>query len=141
MSKEVLRLIQLAGAHNVTARLLTDDGPGSAHTMYRIEGALTVDWWPYSKKRTAYLLNSKVRHHVASAADVIRMATTVPRRGALDSRSRPRMKRWKKAQYRNAIPSGYLPTCFWCAVPLQKHEATVDHRIPLGRGGRTVHFR
>lgn len=113
-------------------------GTRDASVQYRVHGRhLTVDWWPYSKRRSAYVLNTKHGVHNATPEDVIRMAREAPPAGAHSKRSQGKARSWKKSRYRKHAQSGrgHKLRCHWCPRYLAIDEATVDHRIPLHRGG------
>lgn len=42
-------------------------------------------------------------------------------------RNRPKQKTTKR------LPAGSV--CYYCGIPLNRHNATVDHVVPLSRGG------
>ena len=92
-------------------------------------GAMTVNWYPSSKRRTAYCNGSVAGVPCDGPEQVIAMAlgeqepsmAHVARRASYKSQ---RLRMWKKT-----------PSCHWCARTLVFSQSTVDHIIPLARGG------
>lgn len=116
----------------VKAAGLTPRDCGNGH--WRIEnGRYEVNWWPHSKKRTIYV-NGLSAGNVTRYGDLetaIAAATTDPdikRRGKRGERKNNYRKE-KRALLRKD------PRCHWCKCDLTTKTATLDHVIPLARGG------
>lgn len=107
---------------------------GNGH--YRIEGGkYTVNWWPFSAKRTIYVdgLNSKTDQPHGDIEKAIDLAWSDP-----DIKSKEQKVRRKSPATFRKIKQRLLknhPYCRWCDVWLDKNSATLDHVIPLARGG------
>lgn len=114
---------QIAGQYGVRVE---EKGPGH----YQIHGPLLVHYWPHSRNRTAYVNNTRTKKTEVSPAEAVKMAVTLPpfeklkgrRKSTLHARKR---KRWIKDR----------GVCHWCGDPVTEENATIDHVIPLGRGG------
>lgn len=87
---------------------------------------LTVNYWP-SKNRVHI---NGTEHSVTAprtARKLVAMATKPPARGKMVSRinmTQTRAELYKRSQ-----------VCKWCLSPVSLDNATVDHVIPLARGG------
>ncbi len=106
---------------------LTAADRGNGH--WQVRGKLLVNYYPESKNRSAYIAGTtkKAMMH-ASMLDVFKLATEVPN---ID----------KKAQRKKSYRGHKLrllqrnPSCNWCQCKLDEASATIDHVIPLSRGG------
>lgn len=97
----------------------------------QLKGRLLVNWYPTSKNRTAYVDGCTTSTKHVTAEQAVRMASTPPEivpLGQRDSRRsgyrKIREKLLKKSQ-----------VCHWCDAPLTLDTSTLDHVIPLARGG------
>jgi hypothetical protein len=98
---------------------------GAGH--FHIQGALLVNYYPFSKKRTAYVANTTKSVAHLEPRDAVKLAMTLP----------PVTKDFKRKSYR-PMKLKMLKKhafCHWCKCALVDETATVDHRIPLSRGG------
>lgn len=105
---------------------------GNGH--WRIEnGRYEVNWWPFSKKRTIYVngLSSGNTTRYGDCEAAILAATTDPeikRKGKRGARKKSYRRDKKRLLARD-------PRCYWCKCELNTQTATLDHVIPLARGG------
>lgn len=97
-------------------------------------GALLVNWYPFSAKRTAYVKATKKGIPNASPEQVIQLATTAP--DVQQEKVERNAKRAKRAKLRMLKTH---PFCHWCDEPLTRETATLEHIIPLKRGGLDHH--
>lgn len=91
---------------------------------------LTVHFYPYPRSIYVNGTSGKV---FGLAADAIRMAVD----GQVPSENLPRRQRKQCRATRGAkrrLLAAHL-YCAYCAVRLDRRAATLDHRIPLARGG------
>ena len=108
--------------------------PAGGHCQI-IGGAYVVNWWPCSKNRRAYVQGHRESHEGVTVLQVIAMATTASPVGGVRRREnmtplRGTRKRWKANRFEESCP------CWLCGQPFASvDEVTIDHVIPLGRGG------
>lgn len=100
---------------------------------YQILGKLVVNYYPLSKTRTAYIskTNSGLKH--IEPEDAFRMSQEAPTGLEATPRKKGGYTKIKKALYKKTN------VCYWCMKKLACGEATVDHVVPLSRGGLDHH--
>jgi hypothetical protein len=92
-------------------------------------GALLVNYYP--AKGNAYI--SQTSNCIpATPAQAIQMTNEVPKHFLLEPQKRGKMKKYKKAKDRMWDRKPY---CNWCNVKLKREDCTLDHVVPLSRGG------
>jgi 5-methylcytosine-specific restriction endonuclease McrA len=110
---------------------------GNGH--FQINGPLLVNWYPFSKRRTAYVQCTTRGVHHATIAQAIAMAFEAPPIATADRKvqrgNQTRYARWRARMWKKGFRS-----CHWCSGPMNRihqhpKQATVDHKIPLDRGG------
>ncbi len=124
------RIKREASKHHVSVIARGENG------LVQLRGPhLLVNYWPDSKRRTAYVDGTRDGFHNVSVEQAIRMALQPPpiqpnMGGRKNSANihRQRLRLWKKD-----------PRCHWCRTMLALHETTLDHVIPLHRGGLDNH--
>lgn len=122
MSDSVAQLERLAKQHGVTVTVRAN-----GHVQAR--GSILVNWYPNSRKAVMYVAGTVKGVEHATPMQVIDAAIgkhlpkipTVERR---KSYTHAKLELWRRD-----------PHCYWCRVELSQDAATVDHRIPLSRGG------
>lgn len=138
MSNPVDNLFHEAARRGLDVRYIEDRGAGDAQTKLEVRGPeLRVHWWPYSRRQTAYVLQTGKGFSGANYARVCDLATEPPPIARAPARRKQaRARTWKRCQFRRAEDWG-IPTipCHWCGAALTYDAATVDHHIPLARGG------
>ena len=106
---------------------------------FQIKGELLVNYYPFAKRRTAYIAATTRGVRDATIAQAVALAFDRPaiaeagqkaKRGSPGLYGRWRRRMWK-AGFRN---------CYWCQiamnrVPNHPQQMTCDHKIPLARGG------
>lgn len=99
---------------------------------YHIQGKLLVNYWPNSKKRTAHVDGTVGSKTNVTPKEAVIMAFTKP----------ARVKKGEKRDIRDedyASDRRSLLTksnqCHWCGQFLILRTSTLDHRVPLSRGG------
>lgn len=116
----------------VKAAGLTPRDCGNGH--WRIEnGKYEVNWWPFSRRKTIYVngLSKGNAQRYGDCEAAIAAALSDPdikRRGKRGSRKK-HYRREKRAMLKRD------PRCHWCKCSLTLETATLDHVIPLARGG------
>lgn len=112
---------RLAVARGATAR---DCGGGH----WQVRGALLVNYYPQTG--TVYVAGTS-RSVIRSGPDgAISLAFTPPPRVRLEARLKPRQI---QAERRRLLAQD--PRCRWCGCALTFETSTLDHVVPLGRGG------
>lgn len=102
---------------------------GGGHIQ--LKGLLLVSYYPNSKKKTAYIAGTSGSSVNVSPEAAVMMAITIPK----GARSK-RLKSYKAAKNRLLMNNPY---CCWCKMKLTKETATIEHIIPLARGGLNNH--
>jgi 5-methylcytosine-specific restriction protein A len=106
---------------------------------FQIKGSLLVNYYPFAKKRTAYIAATTRGIHHTTISQAVALAFAVPPIAdahAKDARANSkRYRRWTRRMWN----AGFRD-CFWCAVAMNRvpghpQQMTCDHRIPLARGG------
>ena len=107
---------------------------GNGHIQ--IEGLMLVNWWPESKKRTAHVGATRKGFTGVSAQRAIELAMQPPLIVEVKDERRSTYRDVKTKMFRKQ------KTCNWCHVQLTLDgeipgtmKATLDHVIPLKRGG------
>ena len=103
----------------------TDKGNG--HIQLR--GPLLVNYYPTSKNKSAYVAGTKKAAKHVTPEQALDMCFEAPvSQGVKDKRSGN--SRRKRAQMLKKIDK-----CYWCKTPLTLDTSTLEHKIPLHRGG------
>lgn len=105
----------------------------SGHYQVR-GGALLVNWYPFSKKQTAYVSATQKGIEGATVEQVIKLANTAP-----DIKPEKVKRNGGKAQRAKRRMLKKHPFCHWCGIELTAETATLEHKIPLKRGGLDHH--
>lgn len=101
---------------------------GNGH--YQIKGPLLINYWPESKTKTAYVDGTKKGRKWVDWEEAIQMCFEVPEI-ATEKDKRKGNSRAKRA----ALIKKGVNSCHWCEVPLNLNNSTLEHVIPLARGG------
>lgn len=94
---------------------------------FHIRGALLVNYYPFAATQTAYVAGTTKGKKNVSPEEAIAMARKLPKL----------VKEFKRKNYRNVKLKMLKKSncCHWCKAVLTAEAATVDHKIPLSRGG------
>lgn len=119
------RLEQLASKRGLR---VVDRGQGH---LQIVDGPLLVNYYPMAKRRSAYVAGTTGRRAGVTPEQAVEMAFIPPpikgisriddRRGKYRNERRKMLKKSK--------------VCHWCGVELTIDTSTMDHVIPLHRGG------
>lgn len=105
---------------------------GNGHVQ--IHGPLLVNYYPDSKRRTAYVEGTKQGKHHVSPEEALAMAFKAP--PITERRERRHKQRGAKRRLLRKTPSqGEKFMCMWCREFFLPIDLTVEHRVPLARGG------
>jgi 5-methylcytosine-specific restriction endonuclease McrA len=133
------RLLKAAVDRGLTVRAL---GPQKNHIQI-IGGPLLVNYWPDAKNRSAYVAGTTQRKNNVTPEEAVEMAFKPPvlrpeqrkdKRG-FSGTTNGRRKIVRRLRYR------YGDNCHWCKEvmifdgPDGPLRATIEHVIPLSRGG------
>lgn len=105
-----------------------------SHDHWQIRGGkFCVNFYPFKDGGPSFYvngMNSGSRYHI-TLADAIAAANNPPV-NKLHRRTRDRKRSYRGAKRRLLKDSPY---CYWCKKPLDSTLATLDHLIPLSKGG------
>lgn len=102
------------------------------HGHVQLRGDLLVNYYPESKKRTAYVAGTTKGRKLVSPSEAVGMCFTAPPIvGKEDRDKRSKDSRKKRA----ALIKKGVKACFWCQAPVTIDTSTLEHKIPLARGG------
>lgn len=97
-------------------------------------GPMLVNWYPLSKKKTAYVKATQKGVQQATPEMVVKMAFSAP-----DKSPEKVTRNSGKAQRAKRRMLKYKPFCHWCGIELTQETATLEHIVPLKRGGLDHH--
>lgn len=101
---------------------------GNGHIQ--LLGPLVVNYYPNSKKRSAYVAGTtKAKTHV-TPEQALAMCFKVPN----VEKSKRAQRKTSYRRQRKALIKKH-PFCHWCGKPLTLDTSTIEHIIPLSRGG------
>jgi hypothetical protein len=115
---------ELLAAAKARGAMITDCGQGH----FQIRGALLVNYYPNAKRQTAYIAGTRHGKLFVNPQQAVALAFKPPefRPGEVERKNYRKVKvRMFKRQKK----------CHWCSEKLTLDTATVDHVIPLSRGG------
>lgn len=103
---------------------------GQGHLQI-IGGPLLVNYYPLAKKRSAYVAGTTGRRVGVTPEQAVDMAFLPP---SIKGVARVDERRGKyRNERRKMLKKSKL--CHWCKTPLTIDTSTMDHVIPLHRGG------
>ncbi len=118
-------------AKQVRAAGLEPADRGNGHWQIR-GGALLVNFYPHAKRRPTFYVAGTTSKRSGGIADAIAATKTPPPLAVIRDKRRQQTATKRRLWLKN-------PHCHWCKRKLEKDEATVDHVIPLARGGLDNH--
>lgn len=102
-----------------------------------VGGALLVNYWPTSKKQTAYVAGTRESITRVTPRQAVELANRPPAKTGTIKKNR---KKYKKQRIKLFKKQGGL--CHWCNEPMRQDvsplhplSVTIEHVIPLGRNG------
>ena len=105
---------------------------GNGHIQ--IQGRLLVNYYPESRKRTAYLDATKEGRHGVSPEEALAMAFKAPPLTVVRDQ-RGKQSKHKRRLIRRAVAVNGMYRCMWCSGLFAPKDLTVEHIIPMARGG------
>jgi len=104
---------------------------GSGH--FQIRGSLLVNYYPLSRRKTAYVASTKRGRYNVTPEEAVNIAFVAPPI-ATGPRDKDR-RHGKSRQQRRRLFRVSGPHCHWCRKLLTIDTSTIEHKIPLARGG------
>lgn len=99
---------------------------GNGHIQ--LKGPLLVNYYPRSKTKTAYVAGTNKGMKHVTEDQAIAMCFEAPSAKAKEKRKPNYRKEKEKLLLKSSA-------CHWCGVELTIDTATLDHKVPLSRGG------
>lgn len=96
----------------------------------QLKGPLLVNYYPSSKSKSAYVAGTKKAAKHVTPEQAINMCFEAPTLQADKPEKRSKGSRDKRRKMLKKIK-----TCNWCAKPLTLDTSTIEHIVPLARGG------
>lgn len=96
-------------------------------------GKFRVNFYPFKEGGPSFYINgmnSGTRHRITLADAIV--AANNPSIKKLHRRTRERKRSYRRVKRRLLRMSSF---CYWCRKPLDSTLATIDHIIPLSKGG------
>lgn len=99
---------------------------------FQIHGQLLVNYYPFGKKRTAYIAGTTRGVHRVTPEQAVDMAFEAP--PLADAKHKDRRSRNSRRKRLQLIKIKG-PHCHWCRCGVTIDTSTIDHVVPLARGG------
>lgn len=100
---------------------------GNGHIQ--MEGPLTVNYYPKSKSKTAYISGTKKGFKHVTPEEAFRMCFEAPKANGVTCKRSKNTRKIRQALIKKSNK------CHWCKEPLTIDTSTIEHIIPLVRGG------
>ena len=120
---DLKQLIKLTEKHDIEVTL-------KPNYHVQLKGPLLVNYYPSSKTRTAYVAGTTGGRKWVAPEEAIAMCFKAPTAKTRIDKRKSSYKRQKAALWKKGIKR-----CFWCEKELTLETATMEHKIPLSRGG------
>ena len=103
-----------------------------ANGHIQLTGDLLVNYYPMAKNRSCYVAGTVKAHKNITPREAIDMCFRLPElaAGAEKSKRKGSTKGTRKALFKKGVNR-----CYWCAKPLTLSTSTLEHIIPLSKGG------
>lgn len=96
----------------------------------QLKGPLLVNYYPKSKSRSAYVAGTKKAATQVTPEQALDMCFEAPTLQTDKPEKRSRNSRDKRRKMLKKIK-----VCHWCQTPLTLNTSTIEHIVPLARGG------
>ena len=96
----------------------------------QLKGPLLVNYYPDSKSKSAYVAGTKKAAKQVTPEQALDMCFEAPTLQAAKPEKRSKGSREKRRKMLRKIR-----VCHWCKEPLTLNTSTIEHIIPLARGG------
>lgn len=107
--------------------------PKTNNGHYQIQGKLLVNYYPFSKNRTAYVAGTTSGYPHVSPKRAVEMAMTRPDLVSADQKDK-RSTNTRKIRKR-LLRGRACVKCHWCPTIIDLDTSTLDHIIPIAAGG------
>jgi 5-methylcytosine-specific restriction endonuclease McrA len=97
----------------------------------QLKGPLLVNYYPNSKSKSAYVAGTKKATKNVTAEQALDMCFEAPVLQA----ARPEKRSNKSREKRRKMISRGVTSCYWCKEPITLDTSTIEHIVPLARGG------
>jgi hypothetical protein len=121
-------LTDLMDAAAVKGATVCEKGDGH----YQIRGRLLVNYYPFSRRRTAYVAATTHGKEFVSPTEAVSMAFAPP---PVVNGAKKDHRKGKPRAKRAALILRNGPHCHWCKCEVTLETSTIEHVIPLNRGG------
>lgn len=101
---------------------------GNGHIQ--LKGALLVNYYPTSKSKSAYVAGTKRASKQVTPEDAVKMCFQAPK-----AQTSIVNRKGNSREKRAAMLKKGITKCHWCQTPLTLDTSTIEHVIPLVRGG------
>lgn len=95
----------------------------------QLVGPLLVNYYPWSKKRSAYVKGTNKAFEGCDIDKAISLCFDVP------EGLKPTKRKKKSTRQMRRKMLAKQPGCYWCGQVLTLDTSTIDHIIPLSKGG------
>ena len=96
-----------------------------------IKGSLTVNYYPFSKRRTAYIKSTTKGCNHVDVKKAFLMSMRQPE--GINKKDKRKRKSYRKERER--LHAKGINNCHWCNDQLTIETSTLEHIIPLDLGG------
>lgn len=100
---------------------------GNGHIQ--LVGPLTVNYYPNSKNKSAYIAGTKKGFKQVTPEEAFKMCFEAPQANGVKCKRSKNTRKIRKALFKRSNK------CHWCKKSLTLDTSTIEHVIPLARGG------
>ena len=97
----------------------------------QLKGPLLVNYYPNSKSKSAYVAGTKKASKQVTPEQAVGMCFEAP----IIQRVKPEKRSKNSRDKRRKMIAKGINKCYWCKEPLTLDTSTVEHIVPLARGG------
>lgn len=101
-----------------------------ANGHYQLKGPLLVNYYPLSAKKTAYIAGTTGGKKGVDPVEAVAMCFKAPKLSGRKDKRSSNSKRKRERLFAKGIKN-----CHWCGIPITVENSTLEHIIPLHRGG------
>ena len=95
----------------------------------QLVGPLLVNYYPWSKKQSAYVKGTNKAFEGCDLAKAISLCFDVPKGLKPTKRKNKSTRQLRRKMLKNC------PACHWCGLIITLDTSTIEHIIPLSKGG------